>query len=500
MAGALPPPPFLFMKTIRTFSIALLCVCSFLHVSCSFAGGSSVRAVAYKTTADRSLEMAATPLECAAAGKGDLVLNLNDKQKFQEVEGFGAALTGASCYNLLRMSAPDRKALLEHLFSREKGLGISMARVSIGASDFSVEDEFTWCDEPGLEHFAPHREDEEYLFPILREVYAINPDFKLIGSPWSAPLWMKIKSLDDPQPHNQWTSGCLNPEFYQDYAHYFVMWIRTMESMGFNVHAITVQNEPLNRGNSMSMYMGWEEQRNFIKTALGPVFRAEGIKTKILLFDHNYNYDNIDSQKAYPAKIMADAETAAYVAGTAWHNYGGKVEEIDNINDAFPAKDTYFTEASIGLWNYDFGRCLLNDFDKIFIQTLRRGCKAVTLWNWMLDENRRPYRPGGCSTCYGALTLSADGSTVVDRKSHYFNVAHCSKVVYPGAVRIGSDILSEEPEGLEHVAFKNPDGSYGILFLNSNADSLSLTIRQGSRVSVKCQLPALSTVSVLLEK
>ena len=137
-------------------------------------------------------------------------------EKFQAVDGFGLAVTQASCYNLLKMSAADRHAFLEELFSRESGLGSSLIRVCIGGSDFSM-DEFTWCDEPGLEHFAVHPLDEQYLFPVLDEIFAINPAVKIIASPWSAPLWMKVGE-DGRTPYSQWYGGHLGEAFYRDYA------------------------------------------------------------------------------------------------------------------------------------------------------------------------------------------------------------------------------------------------------------------------------------------
>ena len=116
---------------------------------------------------------------------------------------------------------------------------------------------------------------------------------------------------------------------------------------------VTLQNEPLNHGNSMSLYMPWEDQRDFLKV-VGPAFEKAGLKTQILLFDHNYNYDNQADQRNYPLKIYADPEAAKYAAGSAWHNYGGNVSELDKIHQEAPEKGIWFTEASIGTWNYSF--------------------------------------------------------------------------------------------------------------------------------------------------
>lgn len=412
-------------------------------------------------------------------------------ESFQEVDGFGLAITQASCYNLMLMSAEDRTAFLEEIFSREKGIGSSLIRVCIGGSDFSL-DEFTWCDTPGMENFAVHPLDEQYVFPILDQIYKINPDVQIIGSPWSCPLWMKMGE-NGSLPYNKWTGGRLNPLHYQEYAQYFVRWIQEMEKRGYRIRAVTLQNEPLNRGNSMSLFMPWADQLAFIKEAVGPAFAQAGIKAKILLFDHNYNYDGMSDQADYPLKIYADAEASAYIAGSAWHNYGGSVTVLDKIHSSAPDKDIYFTEASIGTWNYNFEACLINDFRDIFMGTLSRYGKGVTLWNLMLDDEHKPYRPGGCGTCWGAVTLSSKNHTLV-RNSHYYNVAHCSKVLQPGAVRIGTSGYTTD--GLSYLWFRNPDGSQAVLFLNESSEQVMVNLVSG-KVSVPCKVPAKSIQSVI---
>lgn len=412
-------------------------------------------------------------------------------QSFQAVDGFGLAITQASCYNLLIMPAEERTAFLEELFSREKGLGSSLIRVCIGGSDFSM-DEFTWCDRKGIENFDVHPLDEEYLFPILDQIFRINPEVKIIGSPWSCPKWMKM-TLDGKADYDSWTSGRLNPLYYQDYATYFVKWIQEMERRGYPIYAVTLQNEPLNKGNSMSLYMPWEDQRDFIKQAVGPAFRAAGLKTKILLFDHNYNYDNIPSQRDYPLHILEDAEAAQYVAGSAWHNYGGSVSTLDKVYGAFPDKEIFFTEASIGTWNYSFESCLINDFRDIFLGTLARGGKGVTLWNLMLDDQRKPYRPGGCSTCYGAVTLSTKDKKSLVRNSHYYNIAHASKVLQPGAVRL--ETKGYTASGLSYQWYRNPDGSQALLLLNEGSSEERVNFVTAGH-SVACKVPGKSIQSV----
>lgn len=408
-------------------------------------------------------------------------------ESYQTVDGFGMAITQASCYNLLVMPAADRTAFLEEVFSREKGMGSSLIRVCIGGSDFSL-DEFTWCDNPGMENFAVHPLDEEYLFPVLDEILRINPDVKIIGSPWSCPRWMKM--AENGGSYDAWTGGRLNPAYYQDYAQYFVKWIQEMEKRGYPVLAVTLQNEPLHRGNSMSLYMPWQDQRDFIRQAVGPAFREAGIRAGILVYDHNYDVTD------YALDLFGDESVSPYVSGSAWHNYLGNVSVLDKIHREAPGKDIYFTEASIGTWNYNFDGCLIDDFRNIFLGTLSRWGKGVTLWNLMLDDEHKPYRPGGCNTCWGGVTISHQDHSLkgITRNSHYYNVAHCSKVLQPGAVRLGTSGYS--PSGLTYLWFRNPDGSQAVLFLNENSEQILVNLVT-EKVSVPCKIPAKSIQSVI---
>ncbi len=445
------------------------------------------------TTSAGGLRFAESRVPLMRPGTAAAYRVLLNGKSYQSVDGFGLAITQASCYNLLKMSPADRTAFLTEVFDRERGMGSSLIRVCIGGSDFSM-DEFTWCDEPGLEHFAVHPLDEQYLFPVLDEIFAINPDVQIIASPWSAPLWMKVGE-DGRTPHNQWFAGHLGEAYYQDYAKYFVRWIQEMERRGYPIMAVTLQNEPLNRGNSMSTYMSWQEQSNFIKWAIGPAFAAAGLKTKVLVFDHNYSYDGNSGQQDYPVHIFEDPEAGRYVQGSAWHNYGGNVSVLDGVHARFPDKEIYFTEASIGTWNYSFEDCLINDFRDVFLGTLGRWGKGVTLWNLMLDYQGKPFRPRGCSTCYGAVSIDASDYSLnsVVRNSHYYDVAHCSKVLQPGAVRLGTSGYSAA--GLAYQLYRNPDGSYAALILNETGSDALLNFVTDN-YAVACRIPPRAIQSV----
>lgn len=422
-------------------------------------------------------------------------IKLLSESRRQPIYGFGAAVTGSTCYNLMQMSEEDREKILQECFSPEE-MAMSFIRISIGASDFSL-DEYTCCDKEGIEFFELHEYDRRGLLPILKRILEINPTIRIVGSPWSCPRWMKIDPETGEQ-YNSWTSGILNPKYYADYAEYFVRWIGEMEAEGIPIYAITVQNEPLNKGNSMSLYMGWEQQRDFIRDHLGPEFAKNDIKTKIWLFDHNYNYDNIAEEQNYPLNILADKEAAKYIAGSAWHNYGGDPSTLDGIHAAHPDKEIFFTEASIGFWNYNFDGCLLWDFSNIFLGTLNRYGRGVTLWNLILDDKGAPNRPKGCRTCYGAIEISSEtyDYASLDRKSHYYNIVHCSKVIQPDAWAV--DVEATLPEGVEMAAFINPDSTLAIVAANHNKEWKEIVVK-GNRKEFTLTLPARSIASARWE-
>lgn len=460
----------------------------------------------YTTTADGTKLFEESFAEFGKAGSmSPYVVKFTD-EKFQTVDGFGAAVTVSSCYNLLKMPNQGRTAVLKQVFDPKKGIGSSLIRVCIGGSDFSwdygesgtsSDGRFTWCDKEGIENFAPHPMDLTYVIPVLKEIYSINPDVKIIGSPWTAPRWMKTDAKLSGAAHYSWTGGRLDPKHYADYATYFVKWIQFMQEQGFNIDAVTLQNEPLNAGNSMSMLMFWEDTRDFVKV-LGPALQAAGLSTKILIYDHNYDYDASKgyNQEDYPLHVYADPEASKYVAGSAWHNYGGNVTELDQIAREAPDKEIYFTEASIGTWNYDFAKSLIIDFRNIFLGTLSRNGKGVTLWNLVLDDKLGPYTNAGgsCTTCYGAVTVSSSDHKTVTPYTHYYNIAHCSKVIRPGAVRVGTKGFTTA--GVEYQAYKNTDGSYGVIILNDNGSAQQLVFTTSSH-SAKVTAPGKSLVSLI---
>lgn len=397
---------------------------------------------------------------------------------FQEMDGFGFALTGGSAQHIVRMSASARQALLKELFGTDRSnIGTSYLRLSIGASDLN-ERVFSYDDIPlgqtdtSLAHFdlGPDKLD---VIPVMKEILAINPKLKIMASPWSPPVWMKT--------NGDTRGGSLKPEFYHAYANYFVRYLRAMEKEGIHIEAITVQNEPLHPGNNPSLLMLAEEQKVFVKNHLGPVLRVAGLKTKIIIYDHNAD------KPEYPMSILADTAAASYIDGSAFHLYGGKIEALSTVHDAYPEKNLYFTEQWVGAPG-NFKRDIPEHIKNLIIGATRNWSKTVIEWNLANNPQNKPYTDrGGCDRCLGAITIAGDS---VSRNPAYYIIAHAAKFVRPGSKRIASNLT----EGLPNVAFVNPTGKRVLIVINNNPVDKQFVINQGAK-KIHASIPAASVAT-----
>ncbi len=406
------------------------------------------------------------------------VITVDATQTFQEMEGFGYTLTGGSAIHIHQMSDAARAALLKELFTTEgNSIGISYLRVSIGASDlsdhvFSYNDLPAGQTDPSMEKFSldPERKD---LIPVLKEILAMNPGIKIMGSPWSPPTWMKTNQDSK--------GGSLKPEYHEAYALYFVKYIQGMQEEGIPINAITIQNEPLHPGNEPSLLMLPEQQATFVKNHLGPAFEQAGITTKIILYDHNLDRPD------YPISIMDDPEAKKYVDGSAFHLYAGEIETLEDVHQAHPDKNIYFTEQWVGA-NGNFADELSWHVKNLTIGAPGHWSRTVLEWNLAADPNLEPHTDrGGCTQCLGALTIDGDK---VSRNVAYYTIAHASKFVRPGSVRIGSTA----PEGLPNVAFSTPEGQKVLIVLNDSTSPKKFSISdQGKMLTTSLEGGSVAT-------
>ncbi|AMR27281.1 glucosylceramidase [Hymenobacter psoromatis] len=407
-------------------------------------------------------------LQFVANTNSDPIIAVDTTQTFQTMDGFGYALTGGSAQVMSSMDAASRAALIKELFATDStSLGVSYLRISIGSSDLDSQ-VFTYDDstqpDPTLANFslAP---DQTSLIPVLKEILAVNPAIKILGSPWTPPSWMKT--------NNNSVGGSLLPQYYAAYAQYFVKYIQGMKAAGITIDAVTLQNEPLNPNNNPSLMMTAQEQANFIKNNVGPAFKAAGLTTKIICYDHN------PDRPDYPLAVLGDAGAYPYVDGSAFHFYGGPITALSQVHDAFPQKNIYFTEfwtqAPTNGHQVDFGGELAYHVGNLEIGAVRNWSKNVLEWNLASDQNYGPHTPGGCDACLGAVTIS--GNTVT-RNPAYYNVAHSSKFVRPGSVRVATN----QPGNLLNVAYKTPNGKRCLVVLNNGGTLQNFNIQYKGKV------------------
>ena len=392
-------------------------------------------------------------------------ITVDPNQTYQTIDGFGYSLTGGSAYVINRLAENVKADLLKELFGNgDNSIDVSYLRISIGASDldatvFSYDDIASGATDVNLDHFSLDH-DRTDLIPLLKEILAINPKIKILGSPWSPPVWMKDNGNSK--------GGSLLPQYYDVYAQYFVKYVQQMKAEGITIDAITPQNEPLHPGNNPSMLMVAEQERDFIKNSLGPAFKRSGISTKIIVYDHNLDRPD------YPLTILNDAQAHEFVDGSAFHLYAGEVDALSKVHDAYPMKNLYFTEQWTGSKD-SFDGDLKWHLKNVIIGTMRNWCRIALEWNLASDPNYNPHTPGGCTECKGALTIG----DAIKRNESYYIIAHASKFVPPGSVRITSNIAG----ALYNVAFKTPSGKIVLIVENDGDADTNFNIAFNGRMA-----------------
>ena len=448
------------MNSKITNSVALL-VFALVPLS-SFA---QKEASIWLTNPDRTalFQLQSPPVPFTSSPAKEPIIDVDESKTFQTIDGFGFAVTGGSAQLLMHMSPDKRAAILRELYADDgNNIGSSYIRVSVGSSDmndhvYSYDDMPEGQTDPTMAKFSldPDKED---VIPVLKEILAINPKIKILASPWSAPLWMKTTGVA--------RGGVLKPEYFAAYADYLVKYIQGMQAAGIPIDTLTIQNEPLNEKNTPSMLMLESEQEDLIKNHLGPAFKKAGIKTKIVLYDHNLDHP------LYPLTILRDPAANKYIDGTGFHLYGGTVDAMTQVHDEFPNKNIYFTEQSVTEHSGSPNINLSRPVARVMIGVSRNWSKNILLWNLAADPQNGPHtNDGGCTGCVGAITIDGDKVT---RQVAFYTLAHASKFVRPGSVRIGSNDLEQLP----NVAFKTPKGERVLIVSNISGAPQTFSVRE----------------------
>jgi len=429
------------------------------------------------TTADKSRLLAReSGLSFAARPVLATRIDIEPDRHYQSMVGFGAAVTDASAWLIqTRLSDAQRAALLKELFGRDGGLGLSFTRISIGASDFSrthysLDETPGGKPDPDLVHFSiePNRAE---LLPVLRAARAINPELRIVASPWSPPGWMKTSG--------NMIHGRLLPEAQPWLAAYLVRFADAFAAEGVPLFALTLQNEPdYDPPDYPGMKLEAAERARIIGQFLGPMLAKRAGSPLILDWDHNWD------KPASPLEVLADRQAAPFIAGVAWHCYGGDVAAQTPVHAAHPDKDAYLTECSGGEWDPDWAGSLRWFMRELIIGSTRGWSRGIVLWNLALDEKYGPHA-GGCGNCRGVVTIDSTTGAIT-RNLEYYVLGHASRFVLPGARRIES---TTGVKGLATVAFQNADGSMALIVLNDAKQQRRFSVRSAG-ASFDYALPA----------
>jgi len=429
----------------------------------------------FETARDNGHRLA--PVAAPAAAPAPDALTLDPARKFQEMAGFGGALTESSAWVLAQLPPEKRAEIIRRYYDAKDGLGYTLARTHLNSCDFSLN---MWAldDVPGdydLHQFtlAPMR---KWLLPLLHdaEQAAGRDRFKLLVSPWSPPAWMKTNNrMDD--------GGALRREYRPAWANYYVKFIQAMRAEeNLNVWALTVQNEPEAKQTWESCLYTPEEERDFVRDHLGPALHRAGLDdVKLIGWDHNR-----DRIEARAAAMLGDPAAAKYLWGLGVHWYvSDDYAASGRVHDKFPDKAILFTEGCVesgqlvGQWRNGerYARNIIGDF--------RNWVCGFIDWNIVLDQRGGPNHVG--NFCDAPVIVDTVTKQVSYGSSFYY-IGHFSKFVQPGAHRIAS---AGGPAGLQSVAFANPDGSLVAVVLNESDAPVAFALGAGGP-TLACTIPA----------
>ncbi len=385
---------------------------------------------------------------------GDTVIAVDPATTHQTILGLGSSWEHATVENLYRLPEAERNAIIQRVVCPEEGIGMNLMRLCIGASDFIGEPYYTYCDlppgetDPGLECFSIEK-DLERQIPVIKKSMEYNPDILFFASPWSPPAWMKTSG--------ELGGGELKPEYYDAWARYLLKYIQAYEAEGIPIYAITVQNEPnMESPDYPTTLWTGEQQRDFIRDHLGPLFKEHGITTLIWCWDHNWN--NLD----FPRAVMSDPEAAQYVDGTAFHHYEGFVDAQSEFKEEFPDKDIYFTEGSVFR---TIGGVRL-------IEILRHWSRTYNAWVTMLDEHRKPNRGPHLAS---ATSIELKDDLTVEYRYDYYMYGQFMRFIQRGAARI--DSTAPDIRNFANVAFRNPDGTIVLVVANAGREARAFAVQ-----------------------
>ena len=441
-------------------------------------------------------------------------IDLNPDEKFQTITGFGGSFTEASASLLNRLSKKNRNKVLEAYFS-ESGANYSLTRTHIASCDFSLSN-YTYAkveNDMTLDNFTID-DDRDDLIPMILNAKSISKDgFNIIASPWTCPPWMK--------DNKNYVGGKLLPEYNDVFALYFSKYLDAYKKEGIDIWGVTVINEPHGNGNNWeSTLFSPKEMTDFVQNHLGPKLEKDGWgNTKILGYDQNRA-----GIKEWADEMYRDEKSSKYFAGMAIHWYESTYEvfpeDLQYAHKKAPNKYLIETEGCIDSeiphwqddawywkkeatdWGWDWASeqdkylhpkyAPVNRYANDIIGCLNNQVDGWIDWNMVLD------RQGGPNWfknwCVAPVIVDPEKDEVYFTPL-YYTMAHFSKFMRPGAVKIGCTINSKE---VVSTAVQNPDGSIAVAIFNPSETNYSIEIKLNN-ITKTITIPAKALQTVVIK-
>ena len=422
----------------------------------------NIQTIISKTKANPEWQFSNLQFE-ATTGNGVLVA-IDDATTFQEFKGMGVSFDRSAMANFISMSDTERDKVLRGLFDqgKEDGIKLDWIRYPFGTSDFTGTEWYTYNDlplgdtDPDMSEFSIQKDIDYGFVDLVKEVIAINPNIKILASVWSPPAWMKT--------NNKLTNGGdLKTQYQQAYAIYLRKAIQAFVSQGIAIDAMTIQNEPEVNQVYPSCRMSIA---NIIavQKLLKDEFDTHNINTQIFAGDTQWSKKD---DFTVPQTDSAIADNNQYLAGAAWHFYGGGPSAMTNYYNAYPEKLNMMSEVQLDLSN-----CSFNRFYRIS-QYFHNYCHVVIDWVTFLDDEGEPLNEGNpFKPVRTGKFVTADKDNLDDWEYDrlYYHYGMISRWVEEGAVRIQTPL---NKNNLYIVGFKNIDGTIVLTVANNNCKTLA---------------------------
>lgn len=438
--------------------------------------------------------------------------HIDENVKYQKMLGFGASFLEAGMICLNSLDSEQQESVLRAVFDPENGAGFSAMKTVIASTDFmSGGPWYTYDDTRGdedLKHFSIQRDlGPNGLVTYIKRARKYG-SFILQAPMDYPPDWMlyDVKTNQD-----------VNPKYYDALAHYYLRYLDEYQKQGVFIDYLSLFNEP----GEYTKIPYWKI-RDLIKNHVGPLLEREGVKTKIQLSEAPFrgNSSGLDASWNYPT-VLDDPEARKYVAALPYHGYDfiglkeppsrengydfREFNKLGELHKRYPDLPLWMTEVcffSGGTpWVKPMPRDNYEDSDFWLNQIasdLEAGSSGWTYWNLILDQHGGPW-------LISLIHQDPDNNVqqpvvIIDRDSHkisytgvYYAIAHFSKFVRPGSIRIGSD---GSADGIRCLAFIRPDGRRVAELINSRESNSSIQIDWKGK-ALELSLPPIS-ISTLL--